>query len=236
MKQETAKLNKVVRLGTVECGASPAGIFARVEYDGARLSIVGVVGPKSDGNARGGCGQIDPAGETFTSYAPGWDAEKVAEFAHIWRRWHLNDMRAGCEHQRANWPDPSELAEVVTYKLTRDALTAQNRVRSRIAQDMTALGKCELMAEERELYALPYTTTQTPGADGPTAGRYEVKSRERKTIGWLRTDEHPSGILGKPCEVCGYKYGNAWLVEEVPAEVIAWLGNLPDADKAPAWV
>jgi len=235
-KPEGKKLAKVVRLGAVECWTRPADIFARVEYDGTRLSIVGVIGPKSDGDARGGCGQIDPAEETFTNYAPGWDAEKVAEFARIWKRWHLNDMRAGCEHQRANWPSPSEQVEVVTYKLTTDALIAQNRVRSRIAQDMTALGKCELTAEERELYALPYTTTQTPDADGPTAGRYEVKTREQKAIGWLGADEHPRGILGKPCEVCGYKYGHAWLTEEIPAEVIAWLSNLPDTDTTPAWV
>lgn len=33
-----------------------------------------------------------------------------------------------------------------------------------------------------------------------------------------------------------YNYGHAWLTEEVPAEVIEWLGCLPDADRTPAWV
>ena len=34
----------------------------------------------------------------------------------------------------------------------------------------------------------------------------------------------------------GYLYGSAWRREEVPAEVIAFLQSLPDADRAPAWV
>jgi hypothetical protein len=34
----------------------------------------------------------------------------------------------------------------------------------------------------------------------------------------------------------GYRYGTAWLAEEVPAEVIAWLSALPDAETQPAWV
>ena len=34
----------------------------------------------------------------------------------------------------------------------------------------------------------------------------------------------------------GYRYGSAWRVEEVPAEIIAELRELPDADRAPAWV
>ena len=33
--------------------------------------------------------------------------------------------------------------------------------------------------------------------------------------------EHADGILCKPCAVCGYEYGSAWKVEEVPADVVA---------------
>jgi len=227
---------KVLRLGAVECDGQPADLFVKAEYKDGQLSITGVIGPLQNGNARGGCGQIDMEEWAFTSYAPGWDAETVAELRRVWSRWHLNDMQAGCEHQRANWPDPTERVEIVTYKLTAAALQAQTRIRSRIAQDVAAFGQCELTEEERALYALPYTTTQTPHADGPTAGRYEVKTREEKAIGWLTQDEHPRGILSKPCEVCGYKYGSAWLREDVPADVLAWIESRPDTDKNPAWV
>lgn len=32
---------------------------------------------------------------------------------------------------------------------------------------------------------------------------------------WEREEEHPRGLLCKPCPVCGYKYGSAWLFEEI---------------------
>ena len=34
----------------------------------------------------------------------------------------------------------------------------------------------------------------------------------------------------------GYKYGSAWLREDVPQDVLDWLFSLPDADRTPAWV
>ncbi len=38
-------------------------------------------------------------------------AHDLAAFVSIWRAWHLNHMRAGCEHQRAVW-DISERLNV----------------------------------------------------------------------------------------------------------------------------
>jgi hypothetical protein len=59
---------------------------------------------------------------------------------------------------------------------------------------------------------------------------------EEKTAGWVFPSQHPKGLLTKPCPVCGYRYGNGWLYEEVPEEVLQWLQNLPDTDQKPAWV
>ena len=72
--------------------------FARIEWDGKRLSICGVEGPKANGDCWGGCGQCRGDG-----WLPGGDftPAQLAEFIATWERWHLNDMRAGCEHQRA---------------------------------------------------------------------------------------------------------------------------------------
>ena len=33
-----------------------------------------------------------------------------------------------------------------------------------------------------------------------------------------------------------YKYGSKWLFEEVPADVIKFLSELPDSERKPAWV
>ena len=86
--------------------------------------------------------------------------------AKIWERWNLNDMKAGCEHQRAlGWQDvrinPSELPK-----------THANR-------------------DEKGIMAM-----------------------------WVDQEEHKDGLLCKPCPTCGYKYGSAWLKEELPQDVI----------------
>jgi hypothetical protein len=61
-----------------------------------------------------------------------------------------------------------------------------------------------------------------------------IKS-ETKSLRLLKEDEHPDGILCKPCPVCGYKYGTAWNRVEVPESVIKWLFDLPDAETPCAW-
>jgi hypothetical protein len=35
---------------------------------------------------------------------------------------------------------------------------------------------------------------------------------------WVGREEHPCGLLSQPCPTCGYKYGSAWLKEELPAD------------------
>lgn len=60
-----------------------------------RLSICGNVwnSRKTDLHAGGQCY------ETIRELFPNND--KVKRIVEIWERWHLNDMNAGCEHQRA---------------------------------------------------------------------------------------------------------------------------------------
>jgi hypothetical protein len=101
---------KIVRIGARGTpGERWPWVFIKVGYtvkDGkGRLSITGVEGPTWNGDCIGGCGQIEMHMNTeylaTLHYAPGWDEFSVAKLIAIWRRWHLNDMRAGCEHQRA---------------------------------------------------------------------------------------------------------------------------------------
>jgi hypothetical protein len=44
----------------------------------------------------------------------------------------------------------------------------------------------------------------------------------QRLLGWEKYDEHPS----EPCPVCGYKYGSAWLIEEIPDDIIDVLHEL----------
>jgi len=139
-------------------------VFVTIAFDGKRLSFTGVEGPRANGNCKGGCGQIRL--DNITKPAPGIDIKKLQE---IWDRWHLNDMRADCEHQRNNW----NMSENVFVRGTK----------------------------------MPVTS--------------------------VFQKEDPNGMLGKPCEVCGYKYGTDWLFEEVPQEVIKYLESLPETDDLP---
>lgn len=79
--------------------------FVKIEYKEKKpgqkvLSITGVVGPMRNGDCHGSCGQcIDEISGGIP--ADGWDVDMIKKLCKIWRRWHLNDMNAACEHQRA---------------------------------------------------------------------------------------------------------------------------------------
>lgn len=118
------------------------GIFRNVKvsifFKESRLSIVGT-SPIMSGQISGYLESLDPKDYQLLS---GWTEEMYRKLLDIWKRWHLNDMRAGCSHQRA--------------------------------------------------------------------------------MGWNRDDD-----IGKPCLICGYRFGYSRLFEPVPDNVIEWLFNLP---------
>lgn len=101
---------------------------------------------------------------------------KAQKIIAVWRRWHLNDMRAGCEHQRAGkWDekpiDPTRPCDTsVTLKAGEHGLL----------KDHTGWNM----------------------------------------LTWVKQDEHPDGLLCRPCPVCGYKYGTEWLYEAIPEDVL----------------
>lgn len=100
------------------------------------------------------------SGQCFDHVTPRTEAQK--ELIKLWKENHLNDMNAGCEHQRAaDWDkvriDPSEL---------------------------------------------------------PTESGHTDKDGIIAT--WIRPDDHPKGLLTKPCPECGYRYGSAWLYRALP--------------------
>jgi hypothetical protein len=153
----------------------------------------------------------------------------VARLVELWRRWHLNDMRAGCEHQRADW---DTAAEITLYRWQRDyqneAFRAAMKVESEAHKALKAGETVTLPADVAELLARPFrmTTTEDVAPDGYEAVKDGYPGHvETKGAGWVRPEEDPRGLLAKPCEVCGYKYGTEWRREEVPADVVAELTN-----------
>lgn len=227
------EISKVVRIGHGENGS----VYCKIQYKEGKLSITGVEGPMRNGDAKGSCGQIVMSGLDIKQYAPGWTTQLDSQFREVWKRWHLNDMRANCEHQvGTEWE--SKDVELVTYglnsegyKLRKDALKeAERAALAGEVADLNATGKALLTDV---WYKDAYTP---PDADSPLSGLFEVKKRETKRTGWLSQDQHPEGFLGKACPVCGYKYGTSWKKEEVPETVLEFLRGLPDTDVQPAWV
>lgn len=64
--------------------------------------------------------------DKFT-YAEGWDKERALRLLAVWDAYHLNDMRAGCEHQRAlGWRVVSEYdPQVRALNLAIEKLTGE---------------------------------------------------------------------------------------------------------------
>ena len=162
------------------CSLEGRRFYVTVKIENGRLSITSVHGPKANGDCYGGCGQHDtPLINPESKPEQGWTREQMERLHALWKRWHLNNMRPGCEHQRAEkWSerpiDPSKPTNT---------------------------------------YGLHFEGQKHPSWNMLT---------------WVRRSEHPEGLMCEPCPECGYKYGTAWLREELPDEVIEELHSFPE--------
>ena len=245
-------MKKIVYLGTQPeywrgKDNHPAKVFCRIETEqkdkGLCLSISGAIGPLSNGDAIGSCGQCQD-NIKITRYAEGWDRASVTKFLDIWNRWHLNDMNAAtAEMRQAGW---LEMASREIFKYSFSFTSAAYKERRELEDLAIEAAKSGVAAKlddrQRRLLAAKsycdlygYTQPDTPefmelSKDILRDNRPKI---ERKTLGWVSVKEHPDGLLGR--ELNGFKYGNAWYFEEVPAEVIAWLEALPPSAEPYPW-
>lgn len=167
-----------------------------------------------------------------------WTRGMLNKLCDTWERWHLNDMRPYCIHQKClGWDKlASKKVTLYYYKLSTEALQKQ-KAAEQAALAALKEGKTFTPTVEQVKYArLKYSMTSPSELSGEAADLYvpykslyigDHGSTEERTLGYLKPDEHPDGLLTKPCPVCGYKYGSAWLKEEVPENVIDWLFALP---------
>ena len=148
------KINHIVNIGTVQEGLINyrvrIEVEQRIEDGNVRLSMVGFVGQRFSGQISSIIREKNNG--NLISYARGFDPDTVNALLDIWDTWHLNDMRAGCEHQT--------LLANYLYEQGRD---------------------------------------------------YE----HLKTIPAL-----------KKCPFCGYDYGTAWKIQDIPGEVLVRLANI----------
>jgi hypothetical protein len=234
---------KVVNPGKVLIGKQLARVFCKIKIEDGKLTISGVEGPLHNGDARGGCGQINPLELDLSKLTNGWTVEKMAKFNTIWKHWHLNDNRAWCEHQRDLWKLDEDHPQIELTEL---------KWSDKFYETMKRAEGGSLNLEEYQKYCeiYPIIDRLVTGIDRPkhldcwgiegeqmiSAGWIELGKKELKNRGCVKDTEHPEGILCKPCPVCGYKYGTEWRKEELPADVVEFLEDLPETTVTPAWV
>lgn len=242
-EREVLDMKKVINPCMCEVYNGRARGFVKIEYDDGRLSLCGVIGPMSNGNAKGSCGQcIDEIREGEPT--EGWTREMLDKLCQIWDRWHLNDMNPCCEHQRElGWLEKArENVTLYHFRLKREVCDAQKEAEKAAIAALKAGKPFYPTKEQTRVANLAYSIVTS---DAYAPEEYEPKKplysgdtgpTETKALGWLRPEEHPEGLLCRPCPVCGYKYGTSWKNEEVPQKVIDWLFSLPDTRVKPAWV
>lgn len=236
---------KIVRLGTMKThGGRAYSIFCKINVSkkekGLVLSISGVEGPTRGGNCIGACGQIDMHLRDHykeISLAPGWCYKKLKIFFDIWEKYHLNDMGTACVHQiEQNWGKDD--IEIGVYAIKKDIAIKKHKIERKCTEDLKNSGMCHISADEQEVLSLPCTQTRPYGPDfcAPSEKYYDLLSTSREKSGHIQESKHPLGVLGKPCPVCGYRYGWGWVFTPIPDEALEFLKCLPDTDKTPEWV
>ena len=211
-------------------------VFCQIKFRNKELTIHGVVDPKPNGNARC-CGQIISDVRQIEKFAPGWNAKMRDTFVEYWEKWHLNDMRPGCIHQMDNWNIGEKIKLVkLGYGPKYITYSINNRI------DVTEY-----------VEVLPYLRLANKILIKDNQGFIDdrvqnlidrkflrIRGVEVKTRGWVYPKQHPKGLLTKPCEICGYKYGTEWKRIEVPESVLDFLFSLPSTNspssRTPAWI
>lgn len=209
--------------------------FCEIIYDGGKLSISGVIGPQPKGDCLGSSGQCIDDIRKGTPVRE-WTRQMLDEFCDIWERWHNNDLRPYCKHQeKLGWNEVAKKKVFMyEYVITPEAF---HKKRKAERDALEALRKGELFAPTREQVRYANMKHSLSSWNPKAPDGYKEKCKFEQRLGHLLYEkDHPDGLLGKPCPVCGYQYGSQWLQEEVPQDVLDFLNGLPESKTTPLWV
>lgn len=165
---------------------------------------------------------IVAGGQCLDSLQPYFKHSPIfTEIFRLWKLYHLNDMHAACIHQAAQgWEE--QAAEKVTlyvFTMTTEAIRERDALKRRILTAAQNGEAWKTSPVEQLLLSLEYSVkSENEALPENISGYYKLKEKEVKVCGWLHPEEHSRGILGKPCPVCGYKYGHGWQYFPIPAE------------------
>lgn len=120
----------------------------------------------------------------------------------LWEKYHLNDTNPWCEH--------NNYGEGIQKDVTLHSLYPTDEY--------------ERLSRVRELPPRHLEVTDAGMKNVPKA-LYDYSSYDKKrnmhvgkkSTGWITYDEKysPDGLIGKPCPVCGCKYGHEWYYKPI---------------------
>ena len=220
-------------------------IFCKIKYIDNKLSISGVIKPSKNGNAES-CGQINNTIKEYYLNDLSLDKKTVIKFLNIWDKYHLNDMKPNCEHQKGKDWNPSKDISIFRFTLKKEIKHKINITLEKMKQCLKD-GKTFKPSKEQTLFSNLKTDIKHHDKNLPVElSKYYDKHHKKydwqkdfeevKKTGWTNEKEHPQGILSKPCNVCGYKYGTAWKTLQIPKNAITFLKNIPSSTINPIWI
>lgn len=151
------------------------------------------------------------------------DNPLVAEICDLWEKYHLNDMNPDCEHG-INEKLADKKITVNTYHQTIETITKINDINDKIKQQILEDGVATVSPVERLLLSLPYERTDNIPPN--LLPYYKLVKTDTRSARWVPYTEHPDGVLGKPCPICGYKYGTQWNYRPIPEKDLTRIKEL----------
>ena len=139
-----------------------------------------------------------------------WDKERFKELLEVWSRWSNNDSFPNCVHQIGLEWEPKRV-QVLTYKL--DLYTIRT------------IELLDFLDVDHELRNLPQEVGNLDEIPKKFQNLYQINSDFYNTD-LLTPDQHPNGLRGKECPICGYKYGFKRLFKKLPDEVVQFVKSL----------
>lgn len=212
-------------------------LHVHICYKDGKLSITGCY-------LNGGGQCYDMLTDESFEPAEGWTHDKAATLQKVWKRWHLNNLRPYCEHQRdLGWPsDADKTLTWYRWALKHDTCAEQGAIKRAMLETVKSGVPFHPTKRDIEILNLEaFTVTFSPSLGKGAARYYEpisgvgvyrhvntnrLGNTYHSSYEGFSPVKHDSGLLCKPCPVCGYKYGAQWKTEEVPADVLDWLRGL----------
>ena len=144
------------------------------------------------------------------------DTDKTFNIIYdMWIKYHLNDMKADCEHQRADKEfQEQKNKKIICYKwlhLKPELQKEKDELTKKIKKELSENGKINLSQREKIIHNLKDCIYNHIGDYDEYIYQHKPEDVEYKDANWIDWNKHTDGLLLKKCPVCGYKYGSSWL-------------------------